>query len=68
MPLVLLTRVNEGGVVVCRPGVLLQEGERYVVYCPRHENELIRGMTEAMLNELIGRGYLTLAELRTADD
>ena len=43
--------------------VLLQEGDRWSVYDPGTENELVKGMTESFKELLIRKGLLTLTDV-----
>ena len=46
--------------VTAQEAVLLKEGDRYSIYNPADDNELVRGMTDWMLNWLIEKGHLCL--------
>lgn len=47
-------------VVIGRPAFLLKEGERFSIWCPRDERELVSGATQNFLDGEIARGRLEI--------
>lgn len=50
--------INGQSVPLYRFGILLQEGERFAIYCPADDNELVKGATRAFIDSEIARGRL----------